>query len=173
MNITKWIIAAGLMLCITSGAQAKDCRITDSVTASVKSLADNKNMGGHVSIHIVGQPTEVGKSRFATWKQFTDLFSKWKTVNDGKKPAPADCGGAGGSKSECVPIDRLGGWQGTKASICTAVDANGACTASQNITVLAVNFGYYNSSQKVKDGGTAGKWIMNTAYPSANADCSG
>lgn len=150
-----------------AGAQAAECRATKSVIDSTADQATNTAMGGHVSIHIAGQKTEAGKSQYANWAQFQALFQQWQANGDGKSPKPKTCGGSGGSQNDCIAIDRLGGWKGTKATVCKKVDADGNCTQSQNITVKAVAFGYYNNSVETK-----GKWIMNTSYPSANADCS-
>ncbi|MFC4158767.1 hypothetical protein [Chitinimonas lacunae] len=161
-------LTAGALLAVVGlGVQAAECRETKAVIDSTASLAANTAAGGHVSIHIAGQKTEVGKSQYANWAQFQALFQNWQANHDGKTPKPKSCGGSGGSQTDCIAIARLGGWQGTKARVCTKVDSSGNCTESRNITVAAVAFGYYNNSVETK-----GKWIMNTSYPSENADCS-
>ncbi|QNM98719.1 hypothetical protein [Chitinimonas koreensis] len=162
------LLCAGLALAVLAPvSQAAECRATKAVVASTTSMDANKSAGGHVDIHITGQPTQVGKSRYTNWTQFQNLFTQWQGNDDGKSPAPKTCGGAGGSQTDCIAISRLGGWKGGAATVCTAVDGSGNCTASRNITVKAVAFGYYNNSKETK-----GLWIMNTSYPSENADCS-
>jgi len=71
--------------------------------------------------------------------------------------------GKGGSQNDCVDAKLVGV---TSATVCQTVDKSGNCTKEQKITPKKVGFWYANSK------GTAGKWIVNTAYPSVNANCS-
>jgi len=144
-------------------AWAADCRDTKTVDDSAASLQANADAGGHVSIHVKGQKTEAGKSQFASAQDFVNSFNTWRAQTKNPKPAPKTCGGKGGSQNDCVDAKLVGI---TSATVCKKVDKSGACTEEQKITPKKVGFWYANSK------GTAGKWIVNTAYPSVNANCS-
>ena len=149
-------------------AGAKDCRISEFVDASAKSLAANTQAGGHVSIHVKGQKTQDGKSQFASEKEFVDAFAKWKAGVTKPSPVPKPCGGKAGSQNDCVPAEKLGI---TDATVCEKADAQGKCTKEKSIKPKGVGFWYKNSPGTLKKGGTAGIWILNTAYPSEKANC--
>lgn len=162
---------AALVLCLISAApaQAAECRATADVNASVKSMADNTAMEGHISIHIRGQPTEAGKSQFDSWDQFKGTFTTWKGYPGPKGPTPAKCG-TRPAESDCVPVSAIypGGWPGTLPTTCQTVNAaTKLCTQSQPFPAgqpIYLSFRYSKNSK--------GKWIMNTAYPSLNSNCS-
>ncbi|PTU65688.1 hypothetical protein DB032_12440 [Chromobacterium sp. Panama] len=159
-----------LTLCLLSAApaQAADCRVTPDVNASVKSMADNTAMEGHVSIHIHGQPTQAGKSQFDSWDQFKAAFTTWQGYPGPKGPKPAICG-TRAAESDCVPEGTLypKGWPGALPSTCKEVNAAGVCTLSIPFPAgqpIFLSFRYAKNSK--------GKWILNTAYPSLNSNCS-
>lgn len=157
------IVLAFSALGIAAGAQAGDCRDSKSVVKSATSLAANKDAGGHVAIHVAGNPTEVGKSQFQTEKDFTSSFTKWR--EDVKKlPTPKTCGANTSGVMDCVKADVVGI---TTAIVCDAVDPKTKlCTKQSTITPVRVAFRYANSKE------TGSVWILNTAYPSRNDSCS-
>ncbi len=146
-------------------AQAGDCRVTSKVVDSAASVTANTTAGGHVAMHVKGKPTEVGKSQFNTEADFTAAFKAWKTAKAGESgnPAAKVCGGSAATSMDCVPAKTVGI---TSAVVCTAVTA-GACTTTSAIVPIKVAFRYAKSGT-----GSNGVWILNTAYPSMNADCS-
>lgn len=156
------IIATSLVA--TSGiAAAQECRTKDTIVKSAASLSANTTAGGHVSIHVKGQKTEVGKSMFDSEKAFVDAFKAWeKTANP--KPAPNKCQVKPPNVKDCVPAAEI---KITTAWECTAVGKDGKCTKEglKAIKPKTVGFWYANT----KD--SKGKWILNTAYPSINDDC--
>lgn len=145
------------------GAHAGECRTSGSVDQSADSVDANTSAGGHVSIHITGSPTEAGKTQFDTATSFTSAFAAWKGATTGKKgvPDPKVCGAAARTRQDCVPAATV---NVTTATRCADVDAQGMCTNSESITPTRVSFRYAHNNK--------GVWILNTAYPSTNADCS-
>ena len=89
------------------------------------------------------------------WNRFTDPgFQTGARLSN--------CGGRGGGLKDCIPATELGI---TKAYVCKSIKANGLCCSKTAQTVkkgLMVGFWYAKSG---------GKWILNTAYPSTNAQC--
>ncbi|MET0403500.1 MAG: hypothetical protein ABW123_13900 [Cystobacter sp.] len=154
---------------------ATECRENKNVTASVKSEKDNRDAGGHVGLHLKdataplpksGDKSQQGKTAFKDWKTFSEAFGKWN--KGGIKPTdvtvgPRECG-TSGSQKDCIKASALGI---TEAWTCTEADKKtGICTTWKPVEgTLYVGFWYANSK------GTGGKWIMNTAYPSTNAEC--
>lgn len=160
---------SALAFCLFSATPslAAECRVTENVKASVKSMADNTAMEGHVSIHIRGQPTQAGKSQFDSWDQFKAAFTTWQSYPGPKGPKPAVCG-TRAAESDCVPESTIypNGWPGARPSTCKQVNAAGACTQSTPFPAgepIYLSFRYANNK---------GKWILNTAYPSLNSNCS-
>ena len=147
---------------LASSAQAADCRATVSVVNSAASVQANTTALGHVALHVTGNPTEAGKSRFTSAANFTSAFTAWK--NGGTTPSPKVCGGSNSTVMDCVTASRVGI---TTANVCDTVDAQGNCTAQRTITPVKVAFRYAKSQP-----GSGGVWILNTAYPSANDNCS-
>jgi len=162
MHLKTVLLSAATLLLAASGAQAAECRATSSVDSSAASVAANTKAGGHVSIHVAGNPTEAGKSMFQSEADFKSSFKKWKDHTGAKGPKPKTCGGSGGSQMDCVPADLVGI---ATASTCDAVGGNGQCTAMTPFIPARVAFRYLNAKE------TGGKWILNTAYPSKNDDC--
>ncbi|WP_139166882.1 hypothetical protein [Chromobacterium sphagni] len=54
----------------------------------------------------------------------------------------------------------------TQGRKCTQAAQNGLCETWQNFTPVKLCFWYYNTP------GSGGNWLLNTAYPSLNANCS-
>lgn len=150
-----------LFLFLTAGSQtqAAECRQTTTVVNSAKSMQINTAVGGHVSIHVVGFPTEAGKSRFNSEQDFLSTFTKWRAGNGIPSPTPKTCGGGSGGQMDCVRADKLGI---TSASVCDQVDNQGNCTAQHEIEPVKIAFRYAKSQ---------GLWILNTSYPSMNDNC--
>lgn len=153
------ILLAITMVFGSSGAWAAQCRVTPAVTNSAAGVAANTEAGGHVSIHIKGNPTETGKSQFNTAVNFTTAWTTWAVYPGPQGPDPKICGGGGGSMMDCVGADVAGI---NAAYVCDTVNAAGNCTSGHDIAPIKVAFRYS------KNGGL---WILNTAYPSVNADC--
>lgn len=146
------------LLFASTSASAKNCRETSTVVESAESLAKNTAKGGHVSIHVKGKKTEAGKSQFDSEADFTNAFTLWK--NDlTKSPKPKNCGGSNEGLMDCVSASKV---DISSAVVCNSVDANENCTDTTKITPEKVAFRYAKS---------AGKWILNTAYPSVNDKC--
>ncbi len=146
--------------------QAEDCRNTDKVVASAASVQANINLKGHVFMHVEGYKTEQGKTLFNSQNDFTSAFARWRTATGGRSgnPKPTTCGGGNSGDMDCVPAENL---KITSARICTQVSAAGACTASKKIKPTRVAFRYAKNGK-----GSNGVWILNTAYPTANNNCS-
>ncbi|ELX09335.1 hypothetical protein Jab_2c14010 [Janthinobacterium sp. HH01] len=157
------LMGAAILAGLAAGAHAGECRLSSSVDKSADSVAENTEAGGHVSTHIVGDKTEAGKTQFDTAASFTSAFATWKSATTGKGgvPAPKTCGGAAKTQQDCVPAKAVKVKSATK---CLAVDKSGMCTNSESITPGWVSFRYAHNKK--------GVWILNTAYPSANAKCS-
>ena len=172
MKAFNWYYSFGMLICILLAniniAEGAECRKTTSVQDSIKSFDANSAAGGHVWIHVYGvrrppsaSDTQVkDKSMFRSEAEFRTAWTRW--VADGNpNPTPKKCGTAGNLK-DCVSATKLGI---TKAYKCTKVE-NYLCTAYKEFDPVKVAFNYYNSAS------TKNKWIMNTAYPSENMNCS-
>lgn len=160
--LKTFLISVSVFLLAASAAQAAQCRKTPNVENSAQSVAANTAAGGHVSIHVDGYPTEVGKSMFRNEADFTNAFTEWSNYSGHKGPDPKTCGGGGGSLMDCVPADIVGLDHG---AICDAVGPNGVCTKQTNFKPVKVAFRYLNNAD------TKGKWILNSAYPSQHDSC--
>ena len=146
---------------------AKECRHTKAVMESAE-LVKNAQVGGHVWIHVFGlrapltrdpkhQP-EVGKTMFASPEAYYDAWTAFISPDFRTRARLSNCGGRAGGLKDCIPAADLGI---AEARVCTRVD-RGVCTATEPAEVLMVGFWYANSN---------GKWILNTAYPSADPNC--
>ena len=172
MKIFNWCYPFGMLICILLAninfAEGAECRKTVSVQESIKTLNDNSKQGGHVWIHIWGaskpasatDSQEVGKSMFRSEAEFRSAWSKWVSDTN-PSTTPKKCGTSGTVK-DCVSASKLGI---TNAYKCTAVE-DSECTQYSRFKPVKIAFYYYNSAS------TRGKWIMNTAYPSENSNCS-
>jgi hypothetical protein len=157
------LIITVMLLAGCATATAEECRIKDSIVKSAASLKANTTAGGHVSIHVKGQPTEAGKSQFDSEKVFVGAFKAWEKMAK-PKPEPKECQVKPPNVKDCVPASEL---KITTAWECTAVGKDGKCTKDglKKITPKTVGFWYANTKE------SKGKWILNTAYPSVNEDC--
>lgn len=160
--VIRTAFAFFLVTCHLPGAHAAACRVTQTVVDSAASIQANNQNGGHVSIHIAGQATQVNKTQFASENAFTNAFNLWR--QGGTTPSPKTCGGGNQSQKDCVAASRVGI---TSAQVCEAVDQRGNCTRTRAITPTKVGFWYAKNGS-----GSGGVWILNTAYPSENDDCS-
>lgn len=175
MHMSRYPAIALLALTVTPLAHAAVC--TDNANVQTSSQSDAKNRaaggkGGHVGLHMKnatlplppsGATSQIDKSAFENWAAFKQAFDKWR--QDTTKPH-VNCGTSGGPK-DIVDASLLGvtrGWKCTKTG-----SANNLCETWEEFTPAKVCFWYYNAPGS---GGTAGKWLLNTAYPSLNADCS-
>ena len=149
-----------LALVITNHVQAVECRSATGVVSSAKSVKANTDLGGHVSIHVAGYPTETNKTRFNSEADFVNAFNNWKNDKSNKLPVPKVCGGANATLMDCVPADRV---KISVGNVCTSVDAKGNCSTSKKISPEKVAFRYAKNEK--------GVWILNTAYPSQNSSC--
>lgn len=154
-------------------SQAATCAGISNVVTSTQSDQKNRNAGGkggHVGLHMKdassplppsGANSQLDKSAFKNWAAFKGAFDTWKANTT--KPH-ANCGTSGGPKDivDASLVNITEAWK------CTAAGANGICSNWQKIKPTKVCFIYYNNTGS---SGTAGKWLMNTAYPSVNADC--
>ncbi|WP_017912163.1 hypothetical protein [Xanthomonas sp. SHU 166] len=168
------LVAAFCATLFACSIQAKTCTAVDNIVASTASDTANRaagGTGGHVGLHMhnattplppSGAQSQLGKSAFANWATFQGAFSKWAAAKTGKH---VECGTSGGPKDivDAASVGITAGWK------CTAVGKNNICTEWTEFTPVKVCFWYANSSGAK---GTAGKWLLNTAYPSLNADCS-
>jgi hypothetical protein len=153
VTVVATIVAAG-------SAHAAECRATKGVLDSAASLSANTAAGGHVSIHVVGQKTESGKSEFLSEADFRKAFTAWQSYTPPPSLVPKTCGGGSTGLMDCVPATGLAI---TKGSVCNTVDAAGTCTSTKSITPAKVAFRYAKNGK--------GIWILNTSYPSVNSDC--
>ena len=154
--------------------EAAPCASNANVVASTVSDSANRSAGGkggHVGLHMKdgnppwppsGAQSQIDKSVFENWGKFKSAFDTWKANTT--KPH-VNCGTSGGPK-DIVDAALVGITKGWK---CTAADGNGKCTTWQQFTPTKVCFWYYNAPGS---GGTSGKWLLNTAYPSLNENCS-
>ncbi len=167
------VALATSLLAAALPSQAAICTSNSNVVTSTVSDQKNRDAGGkggHVGLHMKdasaplppsGDNSQMGKSAFKNWATFKSAFDTWK-ANTTK--THVNCG-TSGSVKDIVDASLV---NITEAWKCTAVGANGICSSWQKITPSKVCFIYYN---KAGSTGTAGKWLMNTAYPSVNADC--
>ncbi|MCD4486083.1 hypothetical protein LQR31_16540 [Chromobacterium vaccinii] len=174
MRMSRSTLLALLALSAAPQIHAAACTANANVQTSAKSDADNRaagGKGGHVGLHMrnaalplppSGAQSQIDKSVFENWAAFKQSFDKWS--KDTTKPH-VNCGASGGPK-DIVDASLVGVTQGWK---CTKAGGNGLCETWQKFTPVKVCFWYYNAPGS---GGTAGKWLLNTAYPSLNADCS-
>lgn len=153
-------------------ARAAICTTNSNVVASSASDIDNRNAGGkggHVGLHMKsaatplppsGASSQLGKSAFADWKAFEGAFTQWAAAGG----THANCGTGGGAKdiADAASVGITQGWT------CTSAGKDGICTNWTKFKPVKVCFWYANSPGKT---GTAGKWLISTAYPSLNADC--
>jgi hypothetical protein len=117
--------------------------------------------------------TEAGKSQFLSEAAFKDAFAKLRKL---KKPHPVDCAVKPNNVHDCAAAADVGI---TTAIVCNKVDAKGKdklakCTDQEDMKPKGVGFWYLNQPgkpDKTGDGGTNGKWILRSAYPSINANC--
>lgn len=154
--------AALALLMTAQPAWSAQCRATPAVINSAASIPANTAAGGHVSIHIAGNPTQADKSQFNTVADFNTAWTAWRQYGGpftNGMPEPKNCGGGAGGLMDCVNAATLGI---AAATVCDAVDAAGACTQRHDIVPVKVAFRYSKSN---------GLWILNTAYPSVNGDC--
>ncbi|WP_369976515.1 hypothetical protein [Xanthomonas bundabergensis] len=173
MSPRRFLFAAALCAALpVLSARAGTCTSNVNVVASSLSDIDNRDAGGkggHVGLHMQdattplppsGADSQKGKSAFADWNAFKGAFTKWAAAGG----THANCGTSGGAKdiADAASVGITQGWT------CTAAAANGVCTAWQAFVPVKVCFWYANSPGKT---GTAGKWLISTAYPSLNADC--
>lgn len=168
------LVAALCATLFACSVQAKTCTAVDNIVASTASDTANRTaggIGGHVGLHMQnatmplppsGAQSQLGKSAFANWATFQGAFSRWAAATTGKH---ADCGTSGGAKDivDAASVGITAGWA------CTDVGEDGICSNWRKFKPLKVCFWYANSPGAK---GTAGKWLLNTAYPSLNADCS-
>ena len=160
------ISAASLTTCL-----AAECRNTSSVTSSAQSVQTNTNMKGHIWQHIggltqkpsgaVSGASQKSKTLFVTLDDFQNAWKTWMNKQS-PSPTPKKCGGKSGSVTDCVSGSSVGV---TSAYKCNNADPNGLCNDTTKIVTSYVGFWYANS------GTTGNKWIMNTAYPSQNSNC--
>lgn len=164
MNAPRLTLA--LVACVLLGSttsHAAECRKTSSVDKSATSLQANTDAGGHVSIHVMGQKTEAGKSQFLSEADFLSAWGAWSGYSGPKGPDPKTCGSSSSTIMDCVPADLVGMGGKNKGYVCDAVDSNGKCLKGHYITPVKVAFRYAKNSK--------GVWILNTAYPSLNDSC--
>ncbi|WP_017910827.1 hypothetical protein [Xanthomonas sp. SHU 199] len=168
------LVAALCATLFACSIQAKTCTAVDNIVASTASDTANRDAGGtggHVGLHMQnattplppsGAQSQLGKSAFANWATFQGAFNNWAAAKTGKH---VDCGTGGGAKDivDAASVGITAGWA------CTSADGDGICTNWRKFTPVKVCFWYANSPGAK---GTAGKWLLNTAYPSLNADCS-
>jgi hypothetical protein len=161
MDIRNMLVggAVAALLVLAGHAQAAACKVTQSVVNSAASLQANATAGGHVSIHIQGQPTEAGKSQFTGWTAFNGAFTTWSNHTGPKGPTPKTCGGGSAGVMDCVDASLVNITAGIR---CDAVDRAGHCTQETPIAPVKVAFRYAKSK---------GVWIINTSYPSENSSC--
>ncbi|UYK75939.1 hypothetical protein NG825_15855 [Xanthomonas sacchari] len=168
------LVAAFCATLVACSAQAlTPCADKDNIIANAASDTANRaagGQGGHVGLHMrdarsplpkSGDQSQLGKSAFANWATFKGAFDTWR----GAAGTHAECGTSGGKRdiADAATVGVTSGWT------CTAVGKNNICTEWTEFTPVKVCFWYANSSGAK---GTAGKWLLNTAYPSLNADCS-
>jgi hypothetical protein len=164
-------LCAALLAC--SAHAAGPCAAMKSIVASSVSDAANraaggkKSQGGHVGLHMrdarsplpkSGAKSQLGKSAFADWDAFTTAFGTWRTAA-GKH---VECG-SNGSQKDIVDAASVGiteGWT------CAKAGKDGICTQWDPFEPVKVCFWYANAQS------TGGTWLLNTAYPSRNEDCS-
>ncbi|AJC45626.1 hypothetical protein [Xanthomonas sacchari] len=165
------LVAAFCATLLTCSAQAKTCTAVDNIVASTASDTANRDAGGtggHFGLHMQnattplppsGAQSQLGKSAFANWATFQGAFNNWAAAKTGKH---AECGTSGGKRdiADAATVGVTSGWK------CTAVGKNNICTEWTEFTPVKVCFWYANTRT------TNGKWLLNTAYPSLNADCS-
>ena len=155
------VLGAFVFACSISCVHAAECRATSSVVASAASVQANSAAGGHVSDHVVGTASEVGKTLFDSNADFVAAFESWRGATGGRSgnPNPKNCGGSNAGVMDCVPAANVGI---SSASVCTAAAA-GVCIATNPINPASVAFRYAHNA--------AGRWILMTAYPSPNSRC--
>ena len=94
---------------------------------------------------------------------FLNAFTQWQRMVNSTNPKPKKCG-TSTTEMDCVPAGQLGV---NAALVCNAANLNtGLCTNSNQIVPSHVAFRY------LKNNDTGGVWIMTTAYPSKNPNCS-
>lgn len=164
-------LCAALLACAAHAASP--CAAMKSIVASSVSDAANraaggqKSEGGHVGLHMrdarsplpkSGVQSQFGKSAFADWTTFKTAFDTWRTAT-GKH---VECGGSGSQKDivDAASVGVTEGWT------CAEAGKDGICTDWRRFEPVTVCFWYANAKS------TAGTWLLNTAYPSRNEDCS-
>ena len=182
----NWLVLISLFFAGLSTVDAVECRATPKVIQSLNNVATpvsqvNCDTGGHIWKHLNGirarptttpkglcdlgdPPTQEGKTMFADEASFLNAFTQWRQ-KENPHPTPKKCGTAK-VEMDCVPAAQVGITEGL---VCRAANRNtGLCTASVPMDPPPA----YVAFRYKKDKDTGGVWIMNTAYPSVNKNCS-
>lgn len=152
------------LVAVPAGMSAdKECRAKQFVINSAQSLQANRDANGHVERHIPNNPTKKNETMFADWDAAHQAFTTWSGMQKAA-PAPKKCGANTKGKRDCVNAADLGV---TQATTCLAV-SKGKCT-SQSAPFVPAKVAFRYAFKKNKEG--KANWMLNTAYPTANANC--
>jgi len=138
-------------------------RVACTSIDSVKNSADaskNNAAGGHLNSHIKGQTPPAGysqlnKTMFASVDDWNTAYSALERQN----PA-LDCNTAANIGDKAATHIALS----QTAYQCTAVDANGKCTASSPVASATVTY-----VVKMVQNGESKNWIILTGYPRSSS----
>ena len=166
--ISLWSVCLIALFFTISSTSSAQCRHLQKVQDSMESLDRNVQLGGHVWIHVFGEPNrgskekpEVGKSM---WRNNDELDQAWDAWVANQEQTKATCAKTTDTYRDCVAVGKLGGV--TEFQKCTEVE-NNRCTAhGPDLDIAAARFDY--AFKKV---GSKSQWILNTAYPSEYPDC--
>lgn len=166
--ISLWSVCYITLFFTISSTSAALCRHLQKVQDSMESLDKNVQLGGHVWIHVYGEEERSSKEKpengKSMWRDVGELYQAWNAWVANQEKTDANCGNTAKGYRECVAVRKLGGV--TRLQKCTAV-ANNVCTAhGPDLDIAAARFDY--AFKKV---GSKSQWVLNTAYPSENADC--
>lgn len=181
-HITASVVYTALAFLSVAPAQAEtECRSVDTVTNSVAGWKENLDMTGHIHMHIKQRRTERGKTQFASEDALKAAFKAWQGVYlDPKKTFRAKTCHLKDGGLDCVLASDVGVTEGfrctslkqpeeklnsqQRAALEKAEGKGEYCATWDHITPTTVAFNYIRSTDKKK-------WILNTAYPSEDANC--